>query len=88
MMKDPIFLGQPSPSLRRMQHMTVPALKDHLDRLQQEHQRVMARLQTRQAVHLSSPKDARLASLERRLAQLIVRAQQIMAQTRQRPPLR
>ena len=62
--------------------MSAADLRVHLARMEQERQRIVVRLEARQKVGASSPKDQAAAALERRLTQMIAKGKQLLAQHR------
>lgn len=81
-MRGPLFEGQPSPSIRKMLHMTAAELKEHVQRMEQEKQYLTDRLDRARAAQTLSPNDQRLR-LEHRLARLIHKAKDLMLAKRQ-----
>ena len=74
----PFFLGQPSPSFRKMQKMSPGELREHLAAMEQERKRIEVRRQVRRQAGIKSRHDARAAMLESRLGELIGAGKQLL----------
>lgn len=84
--RDPAFLGQPSPSLRKMHLMRPAQLQEHLARLEQERARIVACLQARQRAGATTDHDRAAAQLVQRLEGLIAAGDGLLqGQARARP---
>jgi hypothetical protein len=81
-MKGPIFLRQPSPSLRKMQQMTAQELQEYLARLEEERARIATKLAARKKAGANTAHDQAAMRLEQRLAQLIDRGRRFWAAQR------
>ncbi len=77
-MRGPIFHGQPSPSIKKMMQMTPGELREHLKRMEQERAFLADRLQQQPPATSGNARDPRVG-LERRLARLIEKGQEILA---------
>ena len=77
-MKPPSFLGQPSPSFRKMSRMSPSELRQHLADMEQERLRIGVRLQIRHKASVRSAHDRAAAALERRLGELIAAGKQLL----------
>jgi hypothetical protein len=77
--RGPELAGRPSPSLRKMQRMTVAQLREHLARLEQERGSIAARLQARQRAGATSGHDGEAVKQEQRLAALIAEGRDLLA---------
>jgi hypothetical protein len=78
-MKGPRFLNQPSPALKKMRYLTPEELRDYIARLQQEKDRITARLDARKKAGAKTDHDVPAIRLERRLGELISQAKRYWA---------
>jgi len=82
---DPMFMGEPSPSLGKIHKMNIAKLTDHIQALSREHERIGEKIKNLQ--HQEPRDDKRIADLTaqcKRLAALVEAGQQRLAQKEER----